>query len=148
MSDSAEHEVYRQHRNAQEKFIYFLLAITGSAIAYALNRAENQPLSIFLIPWGVAILLWGLSFFFGIRHIAYLTSNLYANFELIKVQKGQSKEAGNTPLLIEAAVEGINKAINANNDKAVLFAKLQVNLFMIGIFFYVVWQVIEMSIVN
>jgi hypothetical protein len=34
-------EVYKQHRNAQEKYVYFLLAAAGAAIGFAVNQTKE-----------------------------------------------------------------------------------------------------------
>jgi hypothetical protein len=60
MNGKREIEVYKQFRGYQDRYTYFLLAVSGSSIAYALNRAEKQLLSFYLIPWGLALLMWAL----------------------------------------------------------------------------------------
>ena len=59
MADDYLIGTYRQLRTSQDKYIYFMLAASASAVAYALNRAQDRPLSLNLIPWGLALLLWG-----------------------------------------------------------------------------------------
>jgi len=39
-----QREVYRQFRNAQDKYTYFLLAATGAAVALAVRETENAAL--------------------------------------------------------------------------------------------------------
>ena len=84
MADDNLLEVYRQLRVSQDKYAYFMLAASASAVAYALNRAQDRSLSTILIPWGLALFLWCLSFFFGCLHLTYVSSAIYANVELIK----------------------------------------------------------------
>lgn len=92
-------EVYRQLRLAQEKYVYFLLAAAGAAIGFALSQTHDSVLSRSQLPLGAAVLCWGLSFFFGCRHLAYVSSTLYANAELLKVEGGQHPEVGRHPQL-------------------------------------------------
>jgi len=113
MSNNYILEAYRQLRVSQDKYIYFMLAAAASAIAYALTRAQDRLLSLFLIPWGVALLLWGLSFYFGCIHLMYVSSTLFANVELLKVQRGEHPEAGINPQIINAASEGIRSSIGS-----------------------------------
>jgi hypothetical protein len=79
MNDDHLLEIYRQLRTSQDKYIYFLLAAAGAAVALALNRTQGAPLTFRLQPWGLALVLWGLSFFFRCRHLAYVSSTLFAN---------------------------------------------------------------------
>jgi hypothetical protein len=41
MPSEQQIEIYRQHRTAQDKYIYFLLAAAGAAIAFAVNQTQN-----------------------------------------------------------------------------------------------------------
>ena len=144
MADDYLIEAYRQLRTSQDKYVYFMLAASASAIAYALNRAQDRSLSLSLIPWGVALVLWGLSFYFGCINLAYVNSTLYANIELIRIQRGTHPKAGNNPEIVEAASKGVSLAIESNSDKANRFGHLQFWFFILGVMAYVVWQIFEM----
>lgn len=144
MSDDQLIEVYRQLRTAQDKYIYFLLAAAASAIALALNRTEHLPLSPTLIPWGLALLLWGMSFYFGCRHLAYVSSTLFANLELIRVQRGTHPQAGRNPQVIQAAAEGITSAIEFNSNRANRLAWLQFYFLVAGALAYIAWHLLQM----
>ncbi len=146
MADDYLVEAYRQLRASQEKYVYFMLAASASAIAYALNRAQDRSLSTILIPWGLALLLWGLSFYFGCIYLAYVNSTLFANVELIKVQKGIHPEAGTHPQIIEAASDGIRSAIESNSKKASRLGNSQFWFFILGVLAYIAWQILEMYI--
>jgi hypothetical protein len=146
MSDDHLIEVYRRLNASQEKYVYFMLAASASAIAYALNRAQDRSLSTILIPWGLALLFWGLSFYFGCIHLAYVNSTLFANFELIRVQKGMHPEAGTHPQIIEAASDGIRSAIESNSKKANRQGHLQFWFFILGVLAYITWQILEMYV--
>lgn len=144
MSDNYILEPYRQLRTSQDKQIYFMLATAASAIAYALNRAEDRGLSLILIPWGCSLLFWGFSFYFGCRHLAYVSSTLFANIELLKIQGGEHPKVGNNSEIIQAASEGIRSAIEYNSNQANLLGKLQFWFFITGVFSYIIWQLLEM----
>ena len=144
MADDQLLEVYRQLRTSQDKYIYFLLAAAGAAIALALNRTQDRKLTLLLLPWGVALLLWGFSFVFGLRHLEYVNSTLFANADLLRVERGQHPKAGQAPEMINAASEVIRSAIDHNSDRASRFAKLQFRFFATGALAYVAWHVLEM----
>ena len=91
-NDNLLEEVYRQLRTAQDKYTYFLSAATGAAIALVINQTQGSTLTWSQAPLAVAVLCWGLSFFFGCRHLEYVSSNLYANAEFLKVQSGEHPE--------------------------------------------------------
>jgi hypothetical protein len=144
MADDYLIEAYRQLRTSQDKYVYFMLAASASAIAYALNRAQDRSLSLVLIPWGLALLLWGFSFYFGCIHLAFVNSTLFANIELIRVQRGTHPDAGTNPQIIEAASNGIRSAIEKNSNKANRLGHAQFWFFVLGVLAYITWQVLEM----
>jgi hypothetical protein len=146
MADDYLLEGYRQLRTSQDKYVYFMLAASASAIAYALNQAQDRSLSLSLIPWGFALLLWALSFFFGCMHLIYIISILFANVNLIEVQRGIHPDVGMHPQVIEAALDGIRSGIESNNNKANRLGHLQFWFFILGVMDYIAWQVLEMYI--
>jgi hypothetical protein len=88
--------------------------------------------------------LWGLSFFFGCRHLAYVTSTLFANAALLQVQAGEHPLAGTHPQQVAAATEGVRAAIESNSNKANTFARLQFGALILGSVCYLGWHVYEM----
>lgn len=135
-------EAYRQFRTHQDKYIYFLLAATGAAIALAINRTQNVAFTRSLIPWGVAVLLWGASFACGCRYLANLGSGLWSNYELIRVERGEHLEA-QTPDIIRAASEGIRDALMERSKKTVRLGWWQFTLFIAGAVSFIIWHVIQ-----
>src|SRR5690554_2121292 len=128
MSSDTARAVYSAHRTAQEKYTYFLLAAAGAAIGFAVTRTSDAPLAWSQVPLALAVSEWGLSFFFGCRHLNYVQSTLYANNELLRVQEGRHPLAGTLPQAIAAASEGIRIAVEKNNNRASFFASLQFNM--------------------
>lgn len=144
MNGDPEVEVYRALRESQNRYTYFILAAAGGAIALAVNQTQTAELAWSQVPLAVAVLLWGLSFFFGCRHLAYVSSNLYANSALFQVARGEHPRAGSHPQMIAAATEGIRKAIDSNNEKATRYGRLQFWLLVAGAVAYLIWHVLEM----
>lgn len=144
MADDKFLEIYKQHRTAQDKHTYFLLAAAGAAIALVFNQTKGTALSWSQIPLAIATLSWGLSFFFGCRHLNYISSTLYANGELLRVQKGIHPTSGNHPELMAAASEGIREAIESNSDWANSLGHLQFRFLIAGAIFFITWHIIEM----
>ncbi|HLQ65385.1 MAG TPA: hypothetical protein VK201_11860 [bacterium] len=143
MSDTAT-EVYRAHREAQNRYVYFLLAATWAAIGFAVNQTMNKTLAWSQIPLAGAVFGWGLSFVFGIRHLQYVSSSLYANLELLEVESGQHSQVGTHLGKIAAASEGIREAIESNSNRANHLAHLQFTFLVAGAVLYVAWHVLEM----
>ena len=144
MASEQQIEIYRQHRNAQEKYVYFLLAAVGAAIALAINQTQGAKIAWSQLPLAIAIILWSLSFFFGCRHLAYVESTLFANASLLEVKSGQHPEVDTHPQMMAAASEGIREAIKSNSKWAVRFARWQFNCLLLGAISYLGWHVFEM----
>jgi len=144
MPSEQQLEVYRQHRTAQEKYVYFLLAAVGAAIALAITQTQGAMLAWSQLPLGGAVVLWALSFFFGCRHLGYVESTLYANAALLKVEAGEYPDVGAHPQMMAAASEGIRSAIESNSNKAQRFARLQFFALVVGAMSYIGWHVLEM----
>jgi len=137
-------ELYRQLRTSQDKYAYFLLAAVGASIAFALNQTQGLSLEKSQIPLAISILLWGLSFFFGCRHLQYVSSTLYANIEMLKIESGRHPHIGNHPQALAVASAGVRSAIESNSDTSNSLAKLQFGLFISGVVFYLFWHALEM----
>jgi hypothetical protein len=144
MSSEQRIEVYKQHRNAQEKYIYFLLAAAGAAIALALNQTQGAKLAYSQIPLAIAVLLWGLSFLSGCKYLGYMQSTLFANAELLKVEAAEHPLVGGHPQIMKVASQGIREAIESNSTRAGRFARLQFGFLISGAMCYIAWHVFEM----
>ncbi len=137
-------EVYRQLRVAQDKYVYFLLAAAWAAIGLAVNQTKTATISWSQVPLAAAVLCWGLSFFFGCRHLMYVSSTLYANAEFLTVKSGLHPEVGDNPQIIGAASEGIRRAMESNSHRANSLGHLQFSFLVYGAILYVGWHILEM----
>jgi hypothetical protein len=68
-------EIHRQHRTGQDKYTYFLLAVTASAVAFAIQKTDDVIITYSLLPLGVAIIFWGFSFYFGVKSLLWLQAS-------------------------------------------------------------------------
>jgi hypothetical protein len=137
-------EIYRAHQDLQSRHTYFLLTAAGAGIALAVNQTQGAALSWLQTPLGLAVFCWGLSFFCGCRHLEYVSSTLFANLELFRVQSGIHPKVGVHPESIQAASEGILSAAESNSNSANTFANWQFRLLVAGGLLYVIWHVVEM----
>ncbi|MBB6449786.1 hypothetical protein HNR44_001764 [Geomicrobium halophilum] len=144
MSDENMREVRNNVHSGQDKYVYFILAVTVAAIGYTIAQTEDlEELSYTQIPLGISLICWGISFWFGCRNREYNNSILYSNYELLKVQKGQHSEVPNHPDYEKAASDGILDAINKNNKRVENFGRGQRNMFIIGVLLFVLWRIVE-----
>lgn len=144
MTNENEREVYRALREAQTRYTYFMLAAAGAAIALALKQTETATLAGSQAPLAIAVLCWGMSFFAGSRNLAYVGSTLFANLELLRVERGGHPELGQDPQMIAAASGGIREAIESNSERANQLGHWQFQLLVAGAVAFVAWHIWEM----
>ena len=144
MTDAAAREVYKAHREVQNKYTYFLLAAAGAAIALAVNQTQDVAMAWSQVPLAAGALSWGLSFYYGCRHLAYVSSTLYANIELLRVKSGQHPNVGADPQRMTAAIEAIRQIIESNNKRANRLGHRQFRFLVLGAVLYIVWHILEM----
>jgi hypothetical protein len=144
MASDNQIEVYKQHRASQEKYVYFLLAAVGAAIALVVNQTQGVKLAYSQLPLAAAVVLWALSFYFGCKHLAYVESTLFANADLLRVEAGEHPLVGPHPQMIAAASEGLRSAMVTNSGRAAGFARWQFRCLILGSVFYLAWHVYEM----
>ena len=92
------------------------------------------------------MILWGLSFYFGCRHLNKVETIIFQNIEGIKIEAGRNPKIGNNPAVVAAAVEEFVKITASESERAHLLAKLQFWFFVAGVLAYIVWQLIEMYV--
>lgn len=141
-------DLQKEFRQHQEKLVYYLLALSVSAIGFSVYQTTGKSLSIIQIPLGLAVLSWCLSIFFGLKFMKYVISNLYINNEYFQIFSGKNKNSGKNPESIKIAIQTYKKAFEINSNRMrKLFKKFSV-LFYTGIIFFIIWHILEMSIIS
>lgn len=146
MSNDALKELHSQHRNGQEKYTYFLLGAAGATVGFALQQTSGMKMGLPMIPLGIAVLLWGLSFYFGCRNLLWVQTSIMANYSLLQLQKGVHAEQPDHPELLAAAMRGVRSALDSNIKRAQFSGIWQFRLLIAGAVFYVAWHILEMAI--
>jgi len=144
MNDEALLDLHRRHQETQAKYIYFLLAITASAVAFAIQKTSDHTLTSSLIPLAIAVLFWGCSFYFGCRHLVWVQAALRANYALLQLKSGVHPDQPQQQDHLNAAISGTTQALNQNADSANFYAIWQFRLLIIGSMFFIGWHILEM----
>jgi hypothetical protein len=137
-------EIYRQHREQQTKYVYFLLAASGASIAFAVTQTRELALNVSQLPLGIAVVLWALSFVFGCLHIQQAGEVLHYNGELLRIQAGQHPMAGQDPTQIFLGGEVVRKLIDKHSTTAARWGRAQFRFVVLGALFYIAWHAYEM----
>lgn len=144
MVDEQLIEIHRQHRTGQDKYSYFLLAVTASAVAFAVKNTDGLKITYSLIPLGAAVLLWCVSFYFGVKNLLWVQTSIFANYSLLQLQKGVHPEQPDHPQILEAAIRGVRSAFESNIKNAQFYGIWQFRLLITGVIFFLLWHVLEM----
>jgi uncharacterized membrane protein len=132
---------FEEFNTLQNQYTYFIMAIDASAIAYSVQKIDQRVFAWSLLPLGLALIFWGISFFSGLR------------FNQCK-KEISVLELENLDLIDE---EKETSALNSKKDKLLNQAKqIQTKMYryynfmnyglMGGIILFVVWTLIEMGI--
>ncbi len=140
-------ELYRVHAEGQHRYVYFLLAASGAALGYGLQKLDGTPLS-----WGnalgvVAVVCWLLSFLWGCKRITAMQNAVYANYAMLQLKHGVHPEQP-PPQLISVAAEAVRSAVEGHNAKANKYFHLQFRLLGIGTASFVLWRLLVMVSFN
>jgi hypothetical protein len=118
-------------------------------VAYALKETSTEAFMDYHLVLFLAVLFWGLSFYFGCKNISYINSSLYTNLAIIHAQNGQIRELRNeNPAVISAACDGMRDAFESNSNKANFYGRLQFSFIIIGSIIYIIWHILKMVYIN
>lgn len=139
-----QREIQRQFRQQQEKYVYYLIALSVTAIGFSVYKTTGLKLMWIQLPLGISVACWGISVFCGLRFLKNIISSLYANNAYFDVMQGLDTDIGNNPLKMKVAIEGIGQAIEAIEKRTSKYFIWQERLFYSGIFLFIIWHVLEM----
>ena len=135
--------LHKAHSDSQDKYTYFLLAASGAAIGFAVQKTDGQALSWWLLPVAAATLLWAISFYFGCMNIDWVQRSMSANFSLLQLKQGTHPNQPPHQQLFEAAVSGVASALQGNMDRAGFYARWQFRSLIAGTVCFICWRVVE-----
>ena len=136
--------IIKEHKERQEKFVYYLIALAVSCIGFAVYNTLDAKLQLIQIPLGLSVLSWGLSVFFGIKFLKIVLSLLYENSLYFDIQNGKDSEIGSDPTNITHALLIIKPLLEKKAQGISIFFDWQIRLFYAGIFFFIIWRILEM----
>jgi hypothetical protein len=129
-------EIYRTILAGQERFAYFFLTASGSAIALAFLKTEGQVPACWMIPIGLAVLCWGISFYRGCEHVLHQRKVLLANWKTLDITSGTEPTTRANPEMAQPAVERLRDRAMQDNDASRRYGRQQYVLFLLGAVFY------------
>ncbi|MDR6967443.1 hypothetical protein J2X31_001454 [Flavobacterium arsenatis] len=137
-------KIQQEFRDKQEKYVYYLIALSVSAIGFSIHKTENHSLAYSQIPLALAVMCWSVSIICGLKFLKYVISNLYANNDYYEITKGRHPSIGNDQDLIKRGIESFHEAMKVNSKAMKRYFKFNQYLFYFGIILFIVWHIIEM----
>lgn len=108
----------------------FIIAVNGASIAYTLKLLENQCMSLTLVPAGLAIFFWGISFYCGVSSIRRLVST-----RIIEIFRDRISLSGDPKL-----VDRVNEEHKKIGDFSNALSKWSYYTLYLGCAFFTIWQ--------
>lgn len=137
-------EIQRQFWQKQEKYVYYIIALSVAAVGFSVYKTSGQALNWIKIPLGLSVLCWGLSILCGLMFLKSVVGNLYTNNAYFEIIKGKDTIVGTHPENIKFAINEIQKIMKTNSERASKLGSFQEWLFYSGIVLFIVWHILEM----
>lgn len=145
MSNDVERlEVLKAYRDGNVRFTYFLLAAAGAAIGLAVQQTQTVSIAWAQLPLGIAVLLWGASFFYGCRQVDETLLSFRINYELFEIMRGVHDLAGRDPKRQAIGISTGREAFELVARRAARFARWQFHLLIADCVLYLVWHLLRM----
>lgn len=136
-----QQDLQKQFRNQQQKYIYYIIALSVACIGFAVDKSMDQPLRLVQIPLGVSVLSWGLCIYFGFSHIQKTLAVMTHNSDCLELE--MSARLSKDQQKIEQA-EKCWDDITRKSEEGIDLARFQYWCFFFGIVAFVTWHVLEM----
>lgn len=133
--------LHKQHSESQDKYTYFLLAVTASAVAFAVQKTEMALLTWSLIPMALALLLWAISFYCGCKNLIWVQTATMSNYNLLQLQAGIHPQQPLHPQLLEVATRVTSNCLTSNIEQAMFYGIWQFRLLIAGAVFFLTWHI-------
>lgn len=143
MSGDLELELQKQFKAAQEKYIYFLLAVAASAIGYAITQVKIEPFNLNHIAFGLSIFLWALSFMSGLKFIELTINSTFKNMIYLSFKR-ELRNAPNYAELVSNYKNDLYEKSEKAMKKLAFYGGLQSKSLLLGALSYISWYALMM----
>ncbi|SYZ72970.1 conserved membrane hypothetical protein [Candidatus Zixiibacteriota bacterium] len=137
-------ELYKQLGHEQNKYVYFMLAAAASAMGFAIQKTTGMRVAWALVPIGIAIVLWSISFYYGSLNRIATNAVLHANLDLLKLYGKVHERQPPTTQTTEIAIKSTEEKLSIENEKAARYGIRQFRFLIAGGIAFLIWHIIEM----
>ena len=131
--------------SGQERFAFFFLALSASAIAFAVVRTEDVEPAIWMLFIAGAILCWAGSFAAGCLHVSSKLHAQSASLGAARISRGQDEDVGSHPALMAKGLQVVTNIVKEKAKQSAWAGVWQIWLFAGGAVVYVVGHAIRIA---
>lgn len=144
-NDDRMMEVFKQMSQLQEKYTFYVVALCVSAIGFSVYCTMGKPLHWTHISLGIAVLSWAVSIYSGLKYIEVTINIKFHNFKKL--------EASTLPQTTDQIDyqyfrKMVDESIKSYTKKSNLYTNIQEYSFYSGVLCFIIWHVIEMSMIK
>jgi len=145
--DKIQLELFNKSKEQQIKYVYYLVALSVSAIGYSIYRSVGHPFNALLILWALPLFSWSFSIYLGLFFLRKSIYNIDTDMKYIHLQKSIANnlepDAKNIVLRMSIDVE-LEQSQNLKAERR--YFKWQTQLFFLGILLFIIWHLTEIYI--
>lgn len=131
-------------RDSQQKYGYYLIAISVTAVAYSTNLTLDKKINNDMILLGIAIFLWLSSAFFGLKFLKSLKNHDSSNIEILQAEAGVHPLSGTHPEKIKLVIDTVNGIMDSDSIKLKIYRSLQEWMLYFGVISFIAWRILAM----
>ena len=140
----ARNNLANQLKESQSKYAYHIMALNAAAIAYGVNTSIGLNITNQILPLGIAVFLWLLSLYAGLKYLQFSQTHDYLNIQLIDMETGQHQLTGRYPEKIQIGTTSINDFMKTASRKTSFYGKMQDWCLYLGTISFIIWRVFVM----
>lgn len=137
-------ELMQIQQGLQEKHTHVLMAAAGACIGFSLTQAKDLQLLCVHLALALALISWGASFYYGCEHIKYILKYTFKNIDLVQKKERQGKYESSRSVSVEVESIATQQLMEEDSASAYKNYRCQLWLLILGVLFYVSWQILLM----
>jgi hypothetical protein len=137
--------IQKQHKERQEKFVYYLIALCVAAIGFSVTQTVNQQLNYFHVLLGVSFACWATSIFCGFQFIQLMLLGSQANNHYFNTLAGHVEGIKPSPANDKIAADVLREKSDKYSTRSQRNFMWQQYLFYLGLGSFIAWHIIQMT---
>ena len=139
-----QEEIKKEHRLQVQKLVYYIIALCVTAIGFSVIQTTGQKLELTHLPLGIAVVLWTISIFLGLRYLSSSISILYNNNLYFDILKGNIADFNKNEATQKYAANIAMEKTQEIAEKYEYHLIAQEILFYFGVLSFLIWHIIKM----